>query len=123
MFTTTRVLHGTTKAGARLQSSLSVRIPTDLSNLLLQWLDDIVLHRFIIPDLLEAIRNFFELCVTLNLKLHPEKCLLLAHSVRWCGRPIDEHGWRYDPKNTQALWNMTLPATGAHFQPSLCALN
>lgn len=123
VFTPTRVLHGTTNAVAHLQSTLSAEIPIDLRKNLLQWLDDILLHCPTILSLLDAIETFLKLCVRLNLRLHPAKCLLFANSVRWCGRLIDEHGWRFDPKNMESLRDMSPPTTGAHLQQFVCALN
>lgn len=87
-----RVLHGTINAVPHLLSSLASQISSDLAPSLLQWLDDILLHCPTIDALLNAIATLFVLCARLNLRLHPDKCLLYESTVRWCGRLINKGG-------------------------------
>ena len=56
IYTSTRVLHGTTNAVSHLQSSLTGIIPKDLLDSILIWLDDILLHAPTVEKLLESIR-------------------------------------------------------------------
>lgn len=78
IFTPTRVLHGTTRAVAHLQSSLTGVIPDSLKKNILIWLDDILIHAPTVDILLESIQSFFKVCVEYNIKLPPEKCMLFT---------------------------------------------
>lgn len=102
---------------------LSAEIPSALSLELLQWLKNIFHHFLTVPSLLTAIKTFLKLCIRLNLCLHPAKCILLAHSVRWCACLIDAQGWRFDPKNMESFKDMSVPTTGANLQQFVCNLN
>lgn len=122
VYTPTRVLHGTTNAVAHLQSSLAEIIPPVLWKSLLSWLDDILLHHETFSGLLQAISDFFDTCASHRLRLHPGKCVLFSHSIRWCGRQISADGVRYNPRRLDGLLNMAPPVTGANLQQFICAL-
>jgi hypothetical protein len=94
-----------------------------LSENILAWLDDLLMHAMDEPALLKLLRLFFQLCRDYNLKLHPGKCVLFSKMVRWCGRLISFNGVSFDPRRVQALHDMVLPLTGADLQQFLCALN
>ena len=59
IFTPTRVLHRTTDAVTKLQSSLTGIIPADLLDNTLIFLDDILLHAQTMKQLLESIGAIF----------------------------------------------------------------
>lgn len=65
--------------------------------MLLQWLDDFLLHGKSEAELLGNLRRFFELCKEYNLKLHAKKTEIFKRSAKFCGRIIDADGARYDP--------------------------
>jgi hypothetical protein len=79
---------------------------------LLQWLDDLLMFTRTEAELLSLLRQFFEICRSFGLKLHPRKCILFARRTRWCGRLIDEAGVRFDPRQLQGLIDMPPPTTG-----------
>ena len=95
----------------------------DLSDAILAWLDDLLMHAIDEHALLKLLRRFFQMCRDYNLKLHPGKCVLFSKMVRWCGRLISFNGVRFDPRRVQALHDMALPVTGADLQQFVCALN
>jgi hypothetical protein len=122
VFTPTRVLHGTTNAVAHMQAVLSeVFLP--LNAQLLAWLDDLLLHAAHPTDLLGYLREFFELCRSANVKLHPGKCVLFTCKVRWCGRIISAEGAKFDPRRIQGLLDMPPPSTGEDLRQFVCAFN
>lgn len=118
----TRVPHGTTNAVTHLQSSIMMTLPDALKDSLLLWLDDCLLHSPTIPRFLDCIRRFLAYCAEYNWKLHPAKCILFTHSVRWCGRVISAEGIRHDPSSIDSLLSMERPTTGGQLQMFLCAM-
>lgn len=122
VYSPTRVLHGTTNAVAHLQSSLASVFSEELKKSVLAWLDDIL--GFAVSDaaLLIVLENFFSMCASYNLKLHPGKCELYSDVVRWCGRLISKEGIKFDPRNMDGLLNMEPPNHGGDLQQFLCAL-
>jgi Reverse transcriptase (RNA-dependent DNA polymerase) len=111
VYSPTRVLHGTTNAVTHMQSVLQeVLLP--LSEHLVAWLDDLLLHASSIENLFVYLRTFFGLCRNFNLKLHPGKCVLFSVMVRWYGRLISSDGSKFDPRRIQGLLDMAPPVTG-----------
>jgi hypothetical protein len=98
-------------------------ILTPLSEQLIAWLDDLLLHATTDSLMLAHMRTFFTICREYNLKLHPAKCTLFANLVRWCERLVSGSGVRFDPRRIQGLLEMSAPQTGADLQQFLCALN
>lgn len=73
-FTPNRVLHGSTNAVHHPQSSLGALLPTELKQVLLHWLDDILGHGKTVDELLSQLCQFFSICLEMNLRLHPTIC-------------------------------------------------
>jgi hypothetical protein len=122
VFTPTRVLRGTSNAVMHMQAALQ-GILTPLSEQLVAWPDDLLLHATTDSLMLAHLRTFLTICREYNLKLHPGKCTLFANLVRWCGRLVSGSGVRFDPRKIQGLLEMSAPQTGADLQQFLCALN
>jgi Reverse transcriptase (RNA-dependent DNA polymerase) len=98
VYTPTRVLHATRNATQHLQSLIVVMMDDIKSNIKV-WLDDCLLHTKTEDDLLATLNFLFKKCQERGLKLHASKCLLLASTLRYCGRLITKDGVRFDPKN------------------------
>jgi Reverse transcriptase (RNA-dependent DNA polymerase) len=122
VYTPTRVQHGTRNATQNLQSLLVVIIDDIKSNIKV-WLDDCLLHTKTEDDLLATLNFFFKQCREHGLKLHASKCVLLATTVRYCGRLITKDGERFDPKNMEALQTMQEPQNGADLVQYVAAVN
>ena len=122
VFTPTRVLHGTTNAVKYLQSTLAAILPSELQSSTLFWLDDILIYAKTVPELLNSIAIFFELCAKRRIRLHPAKCSLFAKKLTWCGRVITSSGIWFDPKRIEGLTSMAAPQTAADLQQFLCAM-
>jgi hypothetical protein len=122
VYTPTRVLNGTTKAVTHLQSALGEILLTDLRSAVLYWLDDILLHASTVKGLLTAMRKLFGMCAEYNLKLHPNKCILYATEITWCGRLVSANGLRYDPRQLDGLLSMEPPVTGGLLQQFVYAM-
>lgn len=85
VYTTTRVIHGTTSAVTYLQSTLTHILPQDLLEHTLYWLEYILLHHASIDGLFSAMRKFFTMFKKRNLKLYPPKCCFFATKIKCCG--------------------------------------
>lgn len=122
VFTPQRILQGSTDAGNHFQSVTS-QIFIPISDFLLQWVDDFLLHSRDEDELVVHLEKFFKLCFDFNLKLHPGKVQLYEKSVTFCGRILDDKGVRFDPRNLAALRDMKYPTTGGELQQFMCATN
>lgn len=122
VFTPTRVPHGTTNAVLHLQSFLSTKVPLDVKQRMLLWVDDCLFHAPTVKDLVLCLNSFFHFCSDFNLRLHPKKCVLYATSVKWCGRIISANGIRHDPSNLQGLLDLDRPTTDGQLQQFVCAM-
>jgi hypothetical protein len=97
VYTPTRVLHETRNDTQHLQSVLVVMMDDIKSNIKV-WLDDCLLHTTTEDDLLATLNFFFRQCQEHELKLQASKCVLLATTVRYCGRLKTKDGVRFDPR-------------------------
>ena len=122
MYSPTRVLHGTTNAVTHLQSAITEMTAPALSDSIISWLDDILLHHHTTDGVVQAIKDLLEVCAKHNLKLHPRKCVLFSKEIRWCGPIVSFAGIRYDPSRLEGLLSMEPPTTGFHIQQFPCAL-
>ena len=122
VYTPHRVLQGGTDAGNHFQACTAM-VFQDLSECLLQWLDDFLLHAATEPELLERLQKFFSLCAKFGLKVHPTKSHLFMKEAHFCGRIIDGDGVRFDPRRLETLLSMSPPERGNELQQFICAAN
>lgn len=117
----TRVLYGTVNVNAHLQASFAARMPPELAEHLMLWVDDMAIPTSNIDDHLKYISMLFNLCDDMNFKLHPGKCHLYLTNMNWCGRQISEDGTRFDPRNFDALdaYNQWSRADAIHIRPPM----
>lgn len=122
IYSTTRVMHGTTNAVTYLQSACVGIVPGSLKRLLKHWLDDALMYAKSLEELFSTILLFFEMFKQHNIKLHPRKCLLFKKEGTRCGLKISREGVRFDPRRLDALLKMEPPMTASNFQQFLSAL-
>jgi RNase H-like domain found in reverse transcriptase len=95
----------------------------DIKSNIKVWLDDCLLHTKTEVDMLATLNFFLKKCQEHGLKLHANKCVLFASTVRYCGRLITKDGVRFDPKNMEALQTMHKPQNGADLVQYVAAVN
>jgi len=117
-----RVLQGGTDAGNHFQSC-TAPLFEELSENLLQWLDDFLLHAKSEKELIEFLKEFFRTCRQFGLKLHAEKSQLFLRKANFCGRIIDGDGTRFDPRRLDTLLSMRKPEHAGDLQQFICATN
>lgn len=67
IFSPTCVLHGSTNAVLYLQSTLGAELLSDLDQMLLRWLDDILCHAQTVDELIYLIHQCFQMCLKCSL--------------------------------------------------------
>jgi len=117
-----RVLQGGTDAGNHFQAC-TAPLFEELSENLLQWLDDFLLHAKSEKELIEFLKEFFRTCRQFGLKLHAEKSQLFLRKANFCGRIIDGDGTRFDPRRLDTLLSMRKPEHAGDLQQFICATN
>jgi hypothetical protein len=117
-----RVLHGTRNATQHLKSVLFVMMD-DIKSSIKVWMKVCLLHAKTDDDLLATLTFFFKQCQEYGLKLHASKCVLLATTVRYCGRLITKDGVRFDPKNMEMLQTMCESQNGTDLVQYVAAVN
>lgn len=122
VYTPTRALQGCTEGVNHFQSVTSFLFQ-GISDALLQWLDDFLLHDKGVEDIWESIRKFFEICGDYNLKLHAEEMDLFLTVARFCARVVDSNGIRYNPRGFESLIHVKNPERANKLQQFLCASN
>jgi hypothetical protein len=95
----------------------------DTKSIIKVWLDDCLLHTKTEDDLLAILNLFVKKCQGHGLKLHANKFVLFASTVRYCGKLITKDGVRFDPKNMEALQSMQEPQNGAGLVQYVAAVN
>ena len=106
----TRTLQGGRNSAANFQSRVEPCF-ADIRDSLKAWLDDFMLHARDWSDLLHVLDRFLTICAEKRLLVSAKKSCLYTTSVKWCGRIIDEHGTRMDPRNLDGLSNASDPET------------
>lgn len=89
------------------------KMPHELKDRLLLWVDDIVLACKIFDNLLTHVRILFEICMVLNFKFHTDKCRLYKQYFNWCGHYLSKNGVQFDPHNINAREQMLVSAITA----------
>ena len=122
VYFSTRLLQGNTDAGSHFQG-VTAEVFSDLTDNILQWLDDFMIHAESEEALLIILGRYLSICKTVGLKLHAKKCELFLTEAKFCGRIISEKGVRFDSSRLDCLINMRRSINGAEFQQFICATN
>lgn len=67
-------------------------------------------------------RRFFQMCKWLSIFYILQKAHCLRKTVRWCGRIIDKHDIRTEPRQVEGLETMEEPKKGRQPLKLVCAL-
>lgn len=122
VFSSNRLLQGSTDAGNHFQSVTSDAFIA-ISDNLLQWMDDFMIHAKNEEGLLNKIEQFFKVCKEYGFKININKTQLFSNEAEFCGRIFTENGFRFDDKKVSSLVEMSRPTKGHELQQFLCALN
>ena len=72
-------------------------------NLVMCYVDDVVIARPILEDHIERLDEVFACITRSGLKCEPSKCEILMDSIKYLGRMVDKHGIRSEPDAVEAI--------------------
>lgn len=89
VYSSNRLLQGSTDAGNYFQA-VTQEAFHPLSQNLIQWLDDFLVHAVNEKDILQALQPFFAICKEYGFKIHAKKSHLFLKEANFCGRIISK---------------------------------
>lgn len=122
VYTPTRVIQGGSDSGNHFQAVTQEKFIDRVANIL-QWMDDFLIHAKTESEFLDQLEAFIRVCNDKGFKLDAEKTDLCLRQARFCGRLITSNGFKHDPRELEAILNMSILSTDAELQQLLCATN
>ena len=95
----------------RLMAQALTSVTKKYGNLILCYVDDIVIATPTIEDHIERLEEVFSCMKQAGLKCKPSKCEILRDSIKYLGRLVDKHGVRPDPEAVEAVLTWKAPKT------------
>lgn len=83
----------------------------DIMQILLVYLDDVLLHSSTIDEHIERLETVFSRLRSHGLKLEPTKCVLFRSEVKFLGHILTPDGVRTDPEKVAAIRDWPTPLT------------
>ena len=80
-------------------------------NLVMRYVDDVVIATPTLEDHIERLDEVFACMKRSGLNCKPSKCEILKHSIKYLGRMVDRHGIRPDPDAVEAVLTWKSPKT------------
>jgi len=121
IYAPTRILQGGRNAPIHFQRAVEPCFH-HLRKSLKAWLDDFILFSGSEEEYLKLLVQFLETCRKYGLKVHIIKSTFFCMKVRWIGRIWDSDGFRYDPRNAEALSKLDNPKNAAELSQVLNCL-
>jgi hypothetical protein len=75
------------------------------------WIDDVMIWGNTWEEYCENLKEFYNICKKINLKLSIKKSTITTPTAHWCGRDIDGEGVRYRPRNYETMEKLSTPHT------------
>jgi hypothetical protein len=104
-----RLAFGLTNAGMTFERVMELAMKGLNLEVLLVYLDDIVVFSRTPEEHLERLRELFVRLKRTNLKLKPSKCCIMRERIKFLGHVVDEEGVTTDPEKTAAVENWPVP--------------
>ena len=80
-------------------------------NLIMSYVDDVVIAIQTLDDQIERLNEFFTCMKQVGLKCKPSKCGVLRESIKYLDRLVDKNGIRPDPEAVEAVLTWKAPKT------------
>ncbi len=122
VYSPTRILRGQSNSAPFFQSTLQM-IFGPIQDKIPQWLHGLLLHCKSVQELLDILRQLFDICNKYGVKLHTRKCRFYMEVVKWCRRLISKEDIKLDPAITSSLISMPRSKTGRELQQFVRAVN
>jgi transposase InsO family protein len=104
-----RLPFGLSNAGATFQRVMDVAMAGLNFNIMLVYLDDIIVFSKTVDEHLERLRALFDRLRRANLKLKPSKCKLMRDEIGFLGHVVSAEGVRTDEEKTRAVAEWPIP--------------
>ena len=95
----------------RLMAQVLTSVTKKYSNLVMCYVDDVVIATPTLEDHIERLDQVFACMKRAGLKCKPSKCEILMESIKYMGRMVDKHGIRPDPDAVEEVLVCQLPKT------------
>ena len=95
----------------RLMAQALTRVTKKYGNLVMCYVDDVVIATFTLEDHTDRLDEVFGCMKRAGLKCKPSKCEILRDSIKYLGRTVDRHGVRPDPEAVEAVLTWKAPRT------------
>ena len=95
----------------RLMAQALKNVTKKYGNLLLCYVDDVLIATPTLEDHIEGLDEVFACMKTVGLKCKPSKCEVLKDSIKYLRRMVDKHGIRPDPDALEAFLTWKPPKT------------
>ena len=95
----------------RLMAHALIGVTKKYGNLVMCYMDDVVIATPTLEDHIERLDEVFECMKRSGLKCKPSKCEILKDSIKYLGRMVDRHGIRPDPDAVEAVLTWKSPKT------------
>ena len=95
----------------RLMAQALTRVTKKYGNLVMCYVDDVVIATPILEDHIDWLDEVFGCMKRAGLKCKPSKCEILRDSIKYLGRMVDRHGVRPDPEAVEAVLTWKAPRT------------
>ena len=107
----TRIPFGLCNAPATFQRLLQTAFHAEMFNILLVYLDDIVVYSDTLDEHLARLDTVFTRLKSYGLKLEIRKCSFFKKSVKYLGHVVSSEGVATDPDKISAVRDWALPQT------------
>ena len=95
----------------RLMAHAFISVTKKYGNLVMCYVDDVVIATPIMEEHIERLDEVFECMKRSGLKCKPSKCEMLKDSIKYFGRMVDRLGIRPDPDAVEAVLTWKSPKT------------
>ena len=95
----------------RLMSQALTRVMKKYGNLVICYVDDVVIATPTLKDHIDWLNVVFGCMKRAGLKCKSSECEILRDSIKYLGRLADKHGMRPDPEAVEAVLTWKAPRT------------
>ncbi|KAK3707424.1 hypothetical protein QZH41_002496 [Actinostola sp. cb2023] len=111
LFEYTRMPFGLNNSPATFQRLMQNIFRDDLLQILLVYLDDIIVYSCNVAEHLGRLEHVFQKLREHGLKIEPKKCSFFKTKVNYLGHVVSAEGIETDPAKTEVVANWTVPKT------------